>query len=199
MGARGTAYLPFFWTMENEKAELFRKQMYKSTWKSSRECSSACLQRYSAGRSHWPVGVPARAQRHSHKTPQPWQQFTIVSPTAWGGKTDKYKGLVSAPILVIPNFHCLENHQKGLACEPGKWAHLLLPQSQEQLQSSQPGPVLGTFYFSAHTHLAWHCPLHPQPSGFLTRYFHQEVTFIKLSLRVLPFCCDHLCVMLFQE
>lgn len=116
---------------------------------------------------------------------------SLFPPKAWGGKADKYKGLVSAPILLISNFHWLENCHKGLVCERGKWARLLFPYNQEELQSCQSQSVLATSYFSAHTPLKFLCPLHPQPSGLLTRYFHQEVTFIKLSLRVLPFHYGH--------
>lgn len=123
----------------------------------------------------------------------------LFRPKAWGGKTEKYKGLVSAPILLISNFHWVENCQKGLVCEQGKWDRLLFPYDREELQSCQPRPELATFYFSAHTPLTFHCPLHPQSSGFLIRYFHQEVTFIKLSPRVLPLHYGHFCVMLLQE
>lgn len=133
--------------------------MYQSTWKSCttvqfiRSVKAAAEAKVKCWKEPLTCGCFSQSTEKIHmKHISLGRVSSLFQPRAWGGKTDKYKGLVSAPILLISNFHWLENCQKGLVCERGKWARLLFPYNQEELQSCQSQSVLATSHLSAHTH-----------------------------------------------
>lgn len=116
--------------------------MYQSTWKSCtkvqfiRSVKAAAEAKVKCWKEPLTCGCFSQSTETIHmKHISLGRVSSLFRPEAWGGKTDKHKGLVSAPILLISNFHWLENCQKGLVCERGKWALLLFPYNQENCRA----------------------------------------------------------------
>lgn len=140
------------------KGLTFRNQIYQSTWKSCKEVqfstsvTAAAEAKVRCWKEPLTYGCFSQGTETIHmKHISPGSVSQLFLPKAWGGKTDKHKGLVSAPILLISNIHCLENCQEGLVCERGKWAHLSAHTARKNHRAVSQDLCLQHF-ISQHTH-----------------------------------------------